>query len=668
MPDEPKHDGRPSLEERSETSEPDGIARGSLFAPEPSSLQSPAITLEPAGPDGNPGYGKRGRERPLGVAWFGVRSFWGHLQHFIASAIATEDIDSRDWMRADAPLELADRVASQLLGERPPESKDRAHPRSLAEALERDVWIDFVADSGDDAEVSAAVGRLFAASYRLPDPDPRGGPEHVIAGRGDVLLHGGDLAYPVATDAEIHDRLVVPFNRALVPARDGKRRVVLGVPGNHDWYDGLDGFGRLMRRRVGDLSRELDVPALEADKKSRLGHAVRFVEKFMVAGQMQRIRALVLDGYVPVQDASYFLLPVAKDLDLWGIDRQLRNVDFRQRRFFDAWRSKHPERRRIVLFPDPVYAHLEPSVTGFWMVDALSLDLDETPHLCLAGDLHHYERRQMGASLHVTAGGGGAFLHGARLQRRERKAPEFEWPGQKATAAMLTFVPLHVMLGRAGFIPHLVLLMLFAPALGLGLWASKSDLGLFVATAVAAVVSAIGCAFIGGIQVNKSRAVAGLSAALGLWIAFVPIVTSELFERFVGLVGVTYGPRVDAVVVLLLAVFSGAFAFGAFLAALSALGLESTQAMTALGHPGFKHFVRMRVRRDGSRVDAWTIGLLDPLAKDAKAVLVDRWSWDARASGVSGAPGERGASGASGESGAPGVSGADDAPGAASEE
>jgi hypothetical protein len=100
--------------------EPGDIARGSFFAVEPTSLRSPAITLEPAAPDGNPGYGKRGRERPLGVAWFGIRSFWGHLQHFIASAIATEDIDSRDWMHADAPLDLAERVAAQLLGERPP--------------------------------------------------------------------------------------------------------------------------------------------------------------------------------------------------------------------------------------------------------------------------------------------------------------------------------------------------------------------------------------------------------------------------------------------------------------------------------------------------------------------------------------------------------------------
>jgi hypothetical protein len=31
--------------------------------------------------------------------------------------------------------------------------------------------------------------------------------------------------------------------------KDGKPRVLLGIPGNHDWYDGLDGFQRLFRRR-----------------------------------------------------------------------------------------------------------------------------------------------------------------------------------------------------------------------------------------------------------------------------------------------------------------------------------------------------------------------------------------------------------------------------------
>jgi hypothetical protein len=70
-------------------------------------------------------------------------------------------------------------------------------------------------------------------------------------------------------------------------------------------------------------------------------------------------------------------------------------------------------------------------------------------------------------------------------------------------------------------------------------------------------------------------------------------------------------------------VFGGAWVFGLYLAALARFGLNNDQAFAALGHPGYKHFVRLRVRRDGSRVDAWVIGLVDPLG-DSTPVLVDR--------------------------------------------
>src|SRR5688572_8051932 len=76
----------------------------------------------------------RGKARPRGVVWFGVTSFWGHLQHFLATAIATEDVDSRDWMTPDEPGELLGRIARELGG-------DQA-AASLVEALGRDVWID----------------------------------------------------------------------------------------------------------------------------------------------------------------------------------------------------------------------------------------------------------------------------------------------------------------------------------------------------------------------------------------------------------------------------------------------------------------------------------------------------------------------------------------------
>jgi hypothetical protein len=56
------------------------------------------------------------------------------------------------------------------------------------------------------------------------------------------------------------------------------------VPGNHDWYDSLDGFGRLFRLRV-------RMVAAGGDHR-----------------RPDRQGPLILQGHVPVQDASYFAL------------------------------------------------------------------------------------------------------------------------------------------------------------------------------------------------------------------------------------------------------------------------------------------------------------------------------------------------------------------------
>ena len=60
---------------------------------------------------------------------------------------------------------------------------------------------------------------------------------------------------------------------------------------------------------------------------------------------------------------------------------------------------------------------------------------------------------------------------------------------------------------------------------------------------------------------------------------------------------------------------------------LAVFGLEHQQAFTVLGHPGFKHFVRLCVHPDG-RVEGWTIGKDDMLA-DSAPLLIDRFEWTA---------------------------------------
>lgn len=571
---------------------------------------------EPAPPDRPHGSFVRGSASPRGIVWYGFRSFWGHLQHFVASAIATEDIDSRDWMQADEPITLAREIAAVI-------SDAPAKGESLVEQLDQDLVVDYVADTGDDVSVSEAVANLVFARWEVPDPERPG--ETLVLPRGDVLCFGGDTAYPVATAAEIHARVAVPFNKAIAKVKEldppGKRRVLVGIPGNHDWYDGLDGFARMFRRRLGELAPARDVDA-PAERETRLEHVVQFVEKFVVGGHIEKQKTLALDGYVPVQQASYFALPLAPGIDLLAADRQLRRVDFRQRRFFADFRE-HRRQHLVVLLPDPVYAFQEPSVTGVESARALELDLKNVNHLVLSGDVHHYERLQVDASLHVTAGGGGAFLHPARLGGEHLPKPEAQFPGPIATRSLLFGVPLRVMIGRAGFIPHVVMLTLFAPALEIGVrLVGDAD----QASIVAGVFSAIVLALLADIRRRTRQQairVAILAAIAGAIIGFVPTLASVPFTMR----HVHIGPYADMALMLLVATFVGAFVFGAYLSALTALGVENTQAFTCLGHPGYKHFLRMRIRRDGSAIDGFVFGLVDPLAPGEKPVLVDTWTW-----------------------------------------
>jgi hypothetical protein len=538
------------------------------------------------------------------------------LQHFVASAIATGDIDSRDWMKPDEPWSLADRVVKQLGG--------TPGGTTVVEALGRDLWVDFIADTGDDVAVSEAVGRLFARPYEVPDPERPG--EFLVAPRGDMMLHGGDVAYPVATTLEIHDRFVVPFNRALVEQRDDTYRALLGIPGNHDWYAGLDGFGRLFRRRVGEL-RQVDEQASVTLDRNAVALAVDWVESFVAGKSVSQRRALVLDGYVPVQDASYFVLPLTPHIHLFGVDRQLRTVDFRQRTYFTQWRKDHPDVALWVTMPDPYLAYLEPNPAGVGMVEALELRLGDEPHLVLCGDTHQYSRSERGPTVHVTAGGGGAFLHGARIDRKGLIPPIAEWPGPKASRALLSLVPWHVAAGRAGLLPHFVMLLLFAPALGVGLGIYHSDASVEGASAVAAMIGTATCALIGGWRRGRFVRISILASLTGLVMGLAPTLSTLAFALAIERVGRHVSPNVHGALVLILAVFFGALAFGAYLCALTITGLETSQAHTALGHPSHKHFVRLRVRAAGDAIDAWVIGLHDPLCPGEKPVLVDAFTW-----------------------------------------
>ena len=578
----------------------------------------------------------RGRAVPRGVRWFGASSFWGHLRHFVASAVATEDVDSRDWMTPDDPHDLC-RHVGRLLGRTGAEGQGNPQAYSLTEQLGRDLWIDYVADTGDDAAVSEAVARLVVAEYLLPETHgPGAGKVEVRAPRGDVLFFGGDTAYPVATAEEIHDRVVQPFNRVLAERDDGKTRALLGIPGNHDWYDGLDGFARLFRRRPYENLRPERTTGMYATlQRSELSRYTEFARRFMLGEHIEKPPTLDLLGYRPAQSASYFVLPLAPGLHFYAVDRQLRHVDYRQRQYFDSWKLRHPGAGRVIALPDPPYHFGQPNLSGKGMLQALGFREGTDEGLVLSGDIHHYERWSQGATSYVVAGGGGAFLHPAPIVRRnfERAA---EWPGPRQSRRLLWSVPPKVALGRSGILPHFVFGMLLTPvvaSLALGAerlaWAFTVPAFLFVAAVFA---------LIGGVRrkarlgLSLSGMVAALSSLSSPWLldfALQKLGYLSMSDWFSGELSLGAGLALAfAVVVLGSVVASGVF--GAYLTMLTLFGVENTQAFTALDHPGFKHFLRLRVRRDGRGIDVWCIGLTDPLRSGEQPVLVDAFFWPTR--------------------------------------
>jgi hypothetical protein len=562
----------------------------------------------------------RGRTPPKGVVWFGVRSFWGHLRHLFAAAIATENIDSRDWMTPDAPEDLADRVALVLGG--------TPGAGNVVDCIGRDLWIDFLADTGDDVSVSRAIASLVTARYELPNPDRA--EELLVAPRGDILLFGGDTAYPVATAQEIMNRVAVPFNQLLEQDADQHSRVLLGIPGNHDWYDGLDGFARMFRRRATEDQEPR--PSVIGISRRMLEHYAEWARELVRGGKVDKPDALVLSGYVPVQNASYFVLPLTSGIHLFGVDRQLKDIDARQCRFHLDWKLRHPHVCPWVLLPDPLYPFGVPSRTGTAMVEALGLDFESRAHFLLSGDVHHYERLQQDGLLHVIAGGGGAFLHPAPLSGA-RFRPERRWPSAAQSSALLKGVPLRIALGKSGFLPHLGLAALFSLPMAIG--AARQELRpmLLAPLAVSVIVTVI-YALLGGVR--RTPRVLPFAFGAGVMTAAIPVLCSYLLTRL--LVSLEFHPStwVIAVLAFAIAVFAGAWIFGAYLALLTRIGVEYTQAFSALDHPGFKHFLRLRIRADGSSIDAWCIGLVDPLDPGERPVLVDQFSWRPAGAGPSG--------------------------------
>lgn len=259
-----------------------------------------------------------------------------------------------------------------------------------------DFWFDFIADTGDGGNATYAVAHTALADQVVSD-------EGQVLPRGELLVLGGDLAYPSASSLDYRYRFTELFEAALPDEGSyneagtalvrGQPFTLAALPQNHDWMDSASTFGRYFLRSK--TSRTL----LAAEIPQR--------QTYFCARLPQGWWLLGLD-FAMTDDIDRDQFEQFKNLaSAQGLQTGVNGQPVTQR--------IGPQDRVILLYPAPIWttpvaAGVHPGgAKRYQLLEGL---LQSRIALRLAGDLHHYMRWTSGHDGQlVTCGTGGAFGH-----------------------------------------------------------------------------------------------------------------------------------------------------------------------------------------------------------------------------------------------------------------
>ena len=234
----------------------------------------------------------RRRQLPQMVDWFDPMLLAKIGVRTIVSATMGQYADQRLMQAA------TDRVTEEELARRYDYSDE------YAEAAQKGLWVDYISDLGDGFEATYAMAYLMAPES-LTVKGVNKADEHRLPA-GEILVMGGDQAYPQSSVQEYQDRFLDPYNWAYTT--DTPRRKLFALPGNHDWYDGLGAFDSLF-----------------CSARDRISGGI---------GKQ-------IGGWRCHQHRSYFAIKLPHDWWIWGADIQLAGVlDDSQRDYFDLVSKK----------------------------------------------------------------------------------------------------------------------------------------------------------------------------------------------------------------------------------------------------------------------------------------------------------------------------------------
>ncbi|HZI88809.1 MAG TPA: MFS transporter [Pyrinomonadaceae bacterium] len=321
------------------------------------------------------------------VSWLFGRDLIASLKGTILYSVYGAKIDARAWMHATECV-----IEDDGKGE---------------------FWFDYISDTGDSTRATYSIAYLAMSNLYVKQlfqdrpsnvEDTEVTLEHeankleqTVLPRGQFLFVGGDTTYHMSDYPSLSNRFQNPFKwafedlkRDLAGNFDERRRLLFGIPGNHDYYDLLDGFQRQFREPVRD------------DRKT-------YMADDPTSPQLRLL------GFERRQDASYVALRLPFNWRLWGLDTDVGKIDERQQEFFKSLLNPDETADRLIVAtsaPTTVFGQYarkddEKASKAFFALDLpreflpagdSRLDPDEgrlRPNQCrldIAGDIHHYAR------------------------------------------------------------------------------------------------------------------------------------------------------------------------------------------------------------------------------------------------------------------------------------
>src|SRR5947207_3274489 len=246
------------------------------------------------------------------VSWLAGRDLLAGLKWIVLYSAFKGKLDPRDWMKANVfprPNGVATaaewwrnhddanwrwKVDNDKFWQQQQEKGD-----FWKDAQQKEFWFDYIADSGDGQAAVYNVAYLCLSDLWTVSYSTTGSPVRVMPQPGDMLLPrgqflfvGGDTAYHIADYTSLCERFQIPFRWAFASVRRWLKatsnrmtadidqagrildesadktdsepdRPLFGIPGNHDYYDFLDGFNRQFRQpALEEHGRKADRPQL----------------------------------------------------------------------------------------------------------------------------------------------------------------------------------------------------------------------------------------------------------------------------------------------------------------------------------------------------------------------------------------------------------------------